>query len=86
MRRSIFPYARLLWSRASFFSPIGPLGDWLLARGIDWSLHRDGPSIRLLDEQPDHGCDLCSRFRRRAVYQIVRGLGANVIAFGHTGG
>ncbi|MGH9558665.1 MAG: ATP-binding protein, partial [Bryobacteraceae bacterium] len=26
----------------------------------------------------------CSRFRRRAVYQIVRGLGANVIAFGHT--
>jgi tRNA 2-thiocytidine biosynthesis protein TtcA len=27
---------------------------------------------------------LCSRYRRRAVYQIARGLGANVIAFGHT--
>ena len=38
----------------------------------------------MLDEQPDHGCDLCSRFRRRAVYEIARGLGANVIAFGHT--
>ena len=38
----------------------------------------------MLDEQPDHGCDLCSRYRRRAVYQIARGLGANVIAFGHT--
>ena len=38
----------------------------------------------MLEEQPDHGCDLCSRFRRRAVYQIARGLGANVIAFGHT--
>jgi tRNA 2-thiocytidine biosynthesis protein TtcA len=44
----------------------------------------DAPSMRLLDEQPDHGCDMCSRFRRRAVYEIVRGLGANVIAFGHT--
>ena len=32
----------------------------------------------------DHGCDLCSRFRRRAVYEIARGMGANVIAFGHT--
>ena len=40
--------------------------------------------LRLLEEQPDHGCDLCSRFRRRAVYQIARQLGANVIAFGHT--
>jgi tRNA 2-thiocytidine biosynthesis protein TtcA len=38
----------------------------------------------LLEEQPDHGCDLCSRYRRRAVYEVVRGLGANVIAFGHT--
>jgi tRNA 2-thiocytidine biosynthesis protein TtcA len=44
----------------------------------------DSPSLRLLDEQPDHGCDLCSRFRRRAVYDIARGLNANVIAFGHT--
>ncbi|HEX5431472.1 MAG TPA: PP-loop domain-containing protein, partial [Bryobacteraceae bacterium] len=57
---------------------------YLKDRGIDWTYHRDNPSLRLLDEQPDHGCDLCSRFRRRAVYQIVRGLGANVIAFGHT--
>jgi tRNA 2-thiocytidine biosynthesis protein TtcA len=51
---------------------------------VDWTYHRDNPSIRLIEEQPGHGCDLCSRFRRRAVYQIVRGLGANVIAFGHT--
>src|SRR5262249_6585316 len=41
-------------------------------------------SFRLLEEQPDHGCDLCSRFRRRAVYEIARSLGAKVIAFGHT--
>ena len=27
---------------------------------------------------------MCSRYRRRAVYEICSGLGANVIAFGHT--
>ena len=70
--------------QGKFLRPIEPLGEYLKARGIDWTCHRDNPSIRLIDEQPDHGCDLCSRFRRRAVYQIARGLGANVIAFGHT--
>jgi len=70
--------------QGKFLRPIEPIGEYLRARGVDWTLHRDNPSIRLIDEQPDHGCDLCSRFRRRAVYQIARGLGANVIAFGHT--
>src|SRR6202789_1362169 len=67
-----------------FLRPIEPLGEYLKARGVEWTYTRDNPSLRLLEEQPDHGCDLCSRFRRRAVYEIVRGLGANVIAFGHT--
>ena len=70
--------------QGKFLRPFEPMGEYLKSRGVDWTYHRDNPSIRLLDEQPDHGCDLCSRYRRRAVYQIVRGLGANVIAFGHT--
>lgn len=70
--------------QGKFLSSFEPLAGYLKSRGIDWTYHRDNPSLRLLDEQPDHGCDVCSRFRRRAVYQIVRGLGANVIAFGHT--
>jgi tRNA 2-thiocytidine biosynthesis protein TtcA len=70
--------------QGKFLAPFEPLGEYLKSRGIDWTYHRDNPSLRLLDEQPEHGCDVCSRFRRRAVYQIVRGLGANVIAFGHT--
>lgn len=70
--------------QGKFLRPIEPLGQWLLDRGIAWTCHRDNPSVRLIDEQPDHGCDLCSRFRRRAVYQVARSLGANVIAFGHT--
>ena len=70
--------------QGKFLRPIQPLGEWLKARGIDWTYYHDKPSHRLLEEQPDHGCDLCSRYRRRAVYEVVSGLGANVIAFGHT--
>jgi tRNA 2-thiocytidine biosynthesis protein TtcA len=70
--------------QGKFLRPIEPLAEYLKQRGVDWTYHTDNPSLRLLEEKPDHGCDLCSRFRRRAVYQIARGLGANVIAFGHT--
>jgi len=71
--------------QGKFLSPIEqPLGDYLRERGVSWTYFRDEPSFQLLEEQPDHGCDLCSRYRRRAVYEIAQGLGANVIAFGHT--
>ena len=70
--------------QGKFLRPIEPLGEWLKGRGIPWTYYRDTPSFKLLEEQPDHGCDLCSRYRRRAVYEIARDLGANVIAFGHT--
>ncbi len=70
--------------QGKFLRPIEPIGEYIRDMGIEWTYHRDNPSIRLIDEQPEHGCDLCSRFRRRAVYQIARGLRANVIAFGHT--
>jgi tRNA 2-thiocytidine biosynthesis protein TtcA len=70
--------------QGKFLRPIEPLGDYLKARGVAWTYFRDAPSLRLNEEQPGHGCDLCSRYRRRAVYEIAGGLGANVIAFGHT--
>jgi len=70
--------------QGKFLRPIQPLGVWLHERGVEWKYVQDNPSLQLLEDQPDHGCDLCSRFRRRAVYEIARGLGANVIAFGHT--
>lgn len=70
--------------QGKFLAPIEPIGEYLQQRGVDWTYFRDTPSLQLLEDQPDHGCDLCSRFRRRAVYEIARGLGTNVIAFGHT--
>lgn len=70
--------------QGKFLAPIHPFRDYLAQRGIEWAYVQDNPSLRLLDEQPGHGCDLCSRFRRRAVYEVARNLGANVIALGHT--
>lgn len=70
--------------QGKFLRPIEPLREYLARRGVAWTYFHDVPSLRLKEEQPDHGCDLCSRYRRRAVYEVVQGLGANVIAFGHT--
>jgi tRNA 2-thiocytidine biosynthesis protein TtcA len=70
--------------QGKFLAPIEPVGEYVKARGIEWTYYRDSPSFKLLEDDPEHGCDKCSRFRRRAVYEIARGLGANVIAFGHT--
>jgi tRNA 2-thiocytidine biosynthesis protein TtcA len=70
--------------QGKFLAPIQPVGEFLKARGVDWTYVQDNPSLNLLVDQPDHGCDVCSRFRRRAVYEVARGLGANVVAFGHT--
>jgi tRNA 2-thiocytidine biosynthesis protein TtcA len=70
--------------QGKFLKPVAPFGEYLKERGVDWTYRVDDPSLRLLSEQPDHGCDLCSRFRRRAVYEVARDLGANVVAFGHT--
>jgi len=70
--------------QGKFLAPIQPVGEYLRSRGVSWMYVQDAPSLDLLSEQPDHGCDLCSRFRRRAVYDVARQLEANVIAFGHT--
>ena len=70
--------------QGKFLSAVEPVGEYIRSLGVPWTCHVDNPSLRLLEEQPDHGCDMCSRFRRRAVYQIGAELGVNVIAFGHT--
>lgn len=70
--------------QGKFLKPIEPFGEWLASKGVSWTYRVDKPSLNLLVEQPDHGCDTCSRFRRRAVYEVAKELGANVIAFGHT--
>jgi len=70
--------------QGKFLQSIEPVGEYLKRRGVAWTYYRDASSLRLLENQPDHGCDVCSRYRRRAVYEVAHELGANVIALGHT--
>ena len=83
-RWGAFHIIRVVAGIAGLTLLVAAVGEYIKTLGVDWTYHTDNPSLKLLEDQPDHGCDLCSRFRRRAVYQIARGLGANVIAFGHT--
>lgn len=70
--------------QGKFLAPFGAMAEYMKSKSIDWIYERDSASFDLLEEQPDHGCDMCSRYRRRASYEVVRRLGANVVAFGHT--
>ena len=70
--------------QGKFVRPVEPVGELIRQRGIEWTYYNDQASIDLIEDKPDHGCDLCSRYRRRAVYEVARELGANVIALGHT--
>ena len=70
--------------QGKFLKPIGPVGEYLRGRDIHWTYVEDQPSLDLLEDQPEHGCDVCSRFRRRAVYDVARKLDCNVVALGHT--
>jgi tRNA 2-thiocytidine biosynthesis protein TtcA len=79
-----FEVAAFTIEQGKFLASIRPFGEYLRSRGVEWEYFEDAPSFRLLEEQPDHGCDLCSRFRRRAVYEVGKRMGANVIALGHT--
>jgi tRNA 2-thiocytidine biosynthesis protein TtcA len=70
--------------QGKFMAPLDSLRDRLVELEMPWTLVEDAPSMRLVREGVEHGCDICSRYRRRAVYETVRNMGCNVIAFGHT--
>jgi tRNA 2-thiocytidine biosynthesis protein TtcA len=70
--------------QGKFMAPLDDLRRHIAELGIRWELIEDAPSVRLVREGVAHGCDICSRYRRRAVYQTARRMKANVIAFGHT--
>jgi tRNA 2-thiocytidine biosynthesis protein TtcA len=70
--------------QGKFLAPIQPIGEYFQSRGVAWTYFEDQPSLNLLEDQPGHGCDVCSRYRRRAMYEVAHDLNVNVIALGHT--
>ena len=43
--------------QGKFLRPFEPMAEYLKSRGIDWSYHRDNPSFRLLEEQPEQSLE-----------------------------
>src|ERR1039457_4342771 len=56
--------------QGKFLRPIEPLGEYLKQRGVAWTYYRDKPSLRLLEDQPQHGCDFWRRHRPRAGFGV----------------
>ena len=57
-----------------------PLIEWLKNSGYEYTLK---PVIIPEDEVLPMNCQRCSRNRRRTLFQVLREVGCNVIAFGH---
>jgi tRNA 2-thiocytidine biosynthesis protein TtcA len=70
--------------QGKFMSAFTDVAKHVAELGVPWELVEDRPSLRLMEQGIAHGCDVCSRYRRRAVYETARRLGCKVVAFGHT--
>jgi tRNA 2-thiocytidine biosynthesis protein TtcA len=79
-----FTLAAFTIQQGKFLGPLDGLRAHLAGLGVPWEVTEDKPALRLAREGVPHGCDICSRYRRRAVYETARKLHCNVIAFGHT--
>ena len=70
--------------QGKFLGPLTGLREHLSELAVPWRLWEDRPSLNLVQDFVPHGCDICSRYRRRAVYELAQEMRCNVIAFGHT--
>ena len=52
--------------------------------GIDWVVRNEPRTLGLVEDGVEHGCDVCSRNRRGALYEIASELGCDALALGHT--
>lgn len=81
VRFELFPFTI---QQGKFMTPLDAMRRHLQDLGVTWELVEDPASVRLVTEGVVHGCDICSRYRRRAVYETARRLDCRTVAFGHT--
>ena len=85
-RRAPFPYdiVAVTVEQGKFKAPIRTLEGQIRALGLPWEVRDEPATLRLVADGVVHGCETCSRHRRRALYTIAGELGASVLALGHT--
>jgi tRNA 2-thiocytidine biosynthesis protein TtcA len=85
-KRAPFPYELIAITveQGKFKLPIRLLEEKIRALGVEWVLREDAATLKLIEDNVPHGCDVCSRHRRYHLYQIASELGCPVLALGHT--
>jgi len=70
--------------QGKFKSDIGALRAQIAALGVEWIVRDEPATLGLVRDGVAHGCDVCSRHRRRALYRLAAELGCTTLALGHT--
>src|SRR5207249_1231068 len=85
-RRAPFPYelVAVTVEQGKFKLPITTLETHIRSLGVPWVLVEDRTTLRLVADGVVHGCDVCSRHRRRELYRAASDEGCGVLALGHT--
>jgi len=85
-KRAPFPYELIAITveQGKFKLSIHLLEEKIRELGIEWVLREDAATLKLIEDNVPHGCDVCSRHRRYHLYQIASELGCPVLALGHT--
>ena len=85
-RHAPFPYdvIAVTIEQGKFKRSIDALGKIIRGLGVEWVLREDAQTLALVRGAVAHGCDVCSRHRRRSLYRLAGELGATALALGHT--
>jgi len=70
--------------QGKFTSAISALEAQIRRLGVEWVVREEPATLALVREGVAHGCDVCSRHRRRALYHVAAELGCDTLALGHT--
>ena len=84
--RAPFPYdlVAVTVEQGKFKAAIGGLEARIRDLRVEWVVREDPSTLRLVADGVAHGCDVCSRHRRRTLYRVAGELGCTVLALGHT--
>lgn len=85
-KRAPFPFeiVAVTVEQGKFTRPIQELEEYFDRIGVQWVLRDEPRTLKLVEQGVEHGCDVCSRNRRAALYEIASELGCTVLALGHT--
>jgi len=85
-RRAPFPYeiVAVTVEQGKFKMSIRSLEAEIRSLGVEWILRDDVTTLALVADGVVHGCDVCSRHRRRSLYRVAADAGCTVLALGHT--